>query len=320
MISDLKILNTIGDTFSPKAQNILEELGEVTHRNVNKDELLEIIAGYDIVVVGIYPMIDKEVIDKAKKLKHIVIPANTLENIDVDHAEKKGINIVSLYGELDFLDTITSTAELACGLMIDIVRFTPQAFESVKEYEWDRERFRGHTLRRKTLGIIGMGRLGKLMARYGQGLQMNVLFFDPYVENGIMPDCKKVSLNDLLAQSDIISLHPQLTDETENMINSEAFKKIKKNAYIVNTARDRIVNESDLVRALEHGEIAGYAADVLAGEFEFDTKGFKNHPLVEYAKTHNNVIIVPHTGGMTHESREDTDVFTTEKLKDIINL
>ncbi len=310
----MKILNILGSHLAPKAKKILEEIGEVDDREVVYKELLDIVDQYDIIFVGLYPMIDKAVMDKAVKLKYVAIPANTIENIDEEYAKSKGIAVVSLWGEHEFLNTITSTAELACGLMIDIARFTPWAFDTVKNYKWDRENFRGHTLHGKTLGIVGMGRLGTWMARYGKAFGMDVIFYDPQVKESRVPDCRRVSFDELLAQSDVVSLHAHLNKETENMFNAGVFKKMKNTAYLVNTARGRIVDEVALLEALQSGEIAGYAADVLADEFRFDDTGFVRHPLVEYAKTHRNAIIVPHTGGMTHESRENTDIFTAEKL------
>lgn len=314
----LKILNTFGNTFAPKAKEIINMLGDVDYKNVTQEEFLKIIPEYDVVIVSINPVVDKNVIDKGKKLKFIVEPSNTLENIDVQYAESMGIEVVSLRGESEFLDTITGVAELALGLMIDVNRFTPFAFDSVKKGEWLRENYRGHNLYKKTLGIFGMGRLGNMMARFGKALQMNVIFFDPYVEKSNVSGCKKVSFEELLSKSDIISIHAILTKETENMFDESAFKKIKKSTYVINTARGKIIDEKALLSALENNKIAGFATEVLADELEFDGRGFQKNPLVEYSKTHKNVIIVPHIGGVTQESRENTDIFVAEKLKKII--
>lgn len=313
----LKILNTLGEHFAPRARKVLDSLGNVLYREITHRELLDIADQYDVIFVGLYPMIDKEIMDKAKKLKYIAIPANTLENIDTEYAKSRKIEVVSLLEETDFLNTITGTAELAAGLMVDIVRLTPWAFDSVKNYKWDRENFRGHNLYGKTLGIVGMGRLGKWMARYGKAFGMNVLYFDPHIELSESDASnlgEEVSFDELLERSDIISIHAHLNKETEKMFNAGVFKKMKNDAYLINTARGRIVDEAALLQALEKGEIAGYAADVLADEFRFDDTGLANHPFIDYAKGHRNVIIVPHTGGMTHESRENTDLFVAEKL------
>ncbi len=311
----MKILNTFGEHFAPDAKKILDTLGDVDYKEMTHNELIGVAELYEILVVGILPMIDKEVIDVATKLKYIVIPSNTLENIDVEYAESKGIKVISLWKEQDFLNTITGTAELACGLMIDIVRRTPWAFDDVKNYKWEREKFRGHNLFGKTLGIVGMGRLGTWMAKYGKAFGMDVIFYSPHVKECSLPDCKKVEFSELLKKSDIISIHAHLDKDTEKMFDEKSFKKMKNESYLINTARGKIVDEQALLASLKSDEIAGYATDVLADEFRFDDTGLVKHPLVDYAKEHNNVIIVPHIGGMTTESRERTDVFIIDKLK-----
>jgi len=315
----MKILNAFGGFFAPKAKTILETLGDVEYRTLTHQELLRVADQYDIIVLGIFPVIDKAIIDRATKLKYIVVPANTLENIDVDYAKEKGIEVVSLWGEEEFLKTITGTAELAFGLMIDIVRKTPWAFDDVKQYTWDRERFRGRNLAGKTLGIVGMGRLGTWMAEYGTAFGMNIVFYSPHTGESAVTGARNVSLPVLLKESDIISLHAHLNKETERMIGAPQFKQMKDTAYLINTARGKIVDETALLDALKAGEIAGYAADVLADEFHFDETGLVNHPLIDYAKEHQNAIIVPHIGGVTVESREDTDVFVTKKLQKLLS-
>ena len=315
----MKILNTFGKNFGLEAKTMLDTFGEVDYQEMTHNELLEVIDQYDIIVVGILPMIDKEAMDKAKKIKYIVIPSNTLENIEVEYAESKGIKVLSLWEEKDFLNTITGTAELACGLMIDIVRATPWSFDHVKNYKWEREKFRGHNLYGKTLGIVGMGRLENWMAKFGKAFGMNIIFYDPYVEKSSVPDCKKIEFLELLNKSDIISIHAHLNKETEEMFNKDAFKKMKDGVYLINTARGKIVDEVELLNALQEKKIAGYATDVLAEEFYFDDTGLRNYPLIEYAKEHQNIIITPHIGGMTIESRERTDIFIVEKLRKELN-
>lgn len=315
-----KILNTVGEIFAEEGKKVLSELGEAHYLSLTQEKLEEIIGDYDIIFVQLGLNITKSVIDKALNLKVIATATTGLDHIDVEYAKSKSIPVISLRGEDEFLRTVTGTAELAFGLIIDLLRFTPFAFDSVKNYEWDRERFRGHNLYGKTLGIVGLGRLGKLMASYANGFKMKVLAVDPNIseEEMLKFNCEKVDFETLLAQSDVISIHVHLMPETENMFNAPVFSKMKKTAYLINTARGKIVNESDLLRALENKEIAGYAADVLSDELNFEN-GFDNHPLVGYAKNNNNLIIVPHIGGMTIESREATDIFIAQKLKNFLN-
>lgn len=309
----LKILNTIGEQFAPEAKKILGRIGQVDYRGVTQKEFERIAAAYDAAVVGLTPLVDKKVLARPGRLKVIAIPANTLTSIDLPSAQKKGVEVVSLSGETAFLNTITGTAELALGLLIALARFIPWSFDSVKKYEWERERFRGRTLYGKTLGIIGMGRLGKWMARYAGSFQMKVVFYDPYVHKSPVPGCRRVSFGQLLRESDVISLHVHLNQATEKMINGRVFQKMKRGVYLINTAVAGIVDERALLAALKQGQIAGYGADIIDDLSKFNTKS-PRHPLVEYVKVNRNVIIVPRTGGMTYESRTRTDVFIAEKL------
>lgn len=314
-----KILNTIGSKCTTRAKEVLSSLGEVDYLDLNQIELLSKIELYNILVVGLGLNIDKAVLDKADNLKIIATATTGLDHIDVGYAKSKGMEVVSLRGETEFLNTITSTAELAFGLMIDLLRLTHHAFFDVKNYHWDRESFRGHSLLGQTLGIVGLGRLGIAMARYANAFGMKVLACDPNLDDNVFIDnnCHKVSFDDLVKESDVISIHVHLDKDTENMFNQKIFQQMKNSAYLINTARGKIVNEQDLLKSLENKQLAGYATDVLADELNFD-KEFINHPLVEYAKTHNNFIIVPHIGGMTHESREATDIFIAEKIKKLL--
>lgn len=311
-----KILNTIGDVFTPEAKEILGQWGKVDYLIPAQDKLAEIVGEYDIFVVGLGLNFTKEIFDKATNLKVIATATTGLDHIDVEYAKSKGIEILSLRGENEFLDTITGTAELAFGLLIALVRQIPAGFDSVKNYEWNREKFRGHSLYGKTLGIVGLGRLGKWMARYGVAFGMKVIACDPYVTDEIFEklNCRKVNFENLLKESDVVSVHVHLNKETENMFNKNAFEAMKKTVFIINTSRGKIVDEKDLLEALENKKIAGAASDVLANELDFD-KNFTSHPLIEYTKHNNNLIIVPHIGGMTYESREATDIFIAQKLK-----
>jgi D-3-phosphoglycerate dehydrogenase len=309
-----KILNTIGEIYTSEAKKILSQLGDVDYVSMEQDQLKDRIGQYDILVIGLGLVFNREVLERANRLKVIATATTGFDHIDVEYAKLHDISIISLRGEKDFLNTITGTSELAFGLMIDLMRKTPWAFDAVRRYEWNRNAFRGRNLYGKTLGVVGIGRLGSWMARYARAFNMDVLFFDPKVEISPVAGCQKTTFDDLLTESDVVSVHVHLTRDTENMFNSAVFSKMKKGSYLVNTSRGRIVNERDLLDAVEQGQIAGYAADVLADELQF-VNGFSEHPLVEYARTHDNVLIVPHIGGMTHESRERTDIFIAEKLK-----
>lgn len=309
----MKILNTIGKEYPQEARDILKNLGTVDYCALSQKELLRRIGDYDAAVIGLGLIFNKEVLPRAKKLTVIATTTTGLDHIDIEEAKKRGITVLSLRGETAFLNTITGTAELAAGLMIEVLRRMPSAFESVKRYEWNRDAFRGHNLYGQTLGVVGLGRLGRWMARYGEAFGMRVLFTDPHIKKSPSKNFKKVSFAELLKESDVISIHVHFGRDTENMFSVREFSQMKKNAVLINTSRGKIVNERDILAALNKKVIAGYAADVLADELSFE-KGFRNHPLVEYAKKNQNLIIVPHIGGMTEESRVATDTFMAWRL------
>jgi D-3-phosphoglycerate dehydrogenase len=296
-----KIICTIG-SFTPKAQAILESIGDVTLTETLNGNLED--ATCFIVQLGVN--ITRDVIDSAPNLKIIATATTGLDHIDVSHAESKGITVLSLKGETEFLNSITATAELALGLLISLVRKIPIAHASVIHGKWDREGHRGHSLSGKTLGVIGYGRLGKMMALYGEALGMKVIYSDPNE-----PD--EISVLELLPQSDVISVHVHLDDGTENMIDADALQLVRPGAVLINTARGKIVNEQAVIEALESGALAGYATDVLSNELDFEDSQATGD-LIEYAQSHDNVLITPHIGGTTVEAREATDVFIARKL------
>ena len=197
----------------------------------------------------------------------------------------------------------------------------PWAFDSVKHGEWKREKFAGFNLYEKTLGIVGLGRLGRWMAKYGRAFGMKVFFCDPNVDEsvGLEVGAEKVSFDDLLTMSDVVSINVDLSPKTENLFTAETFKKMKPSAILINTARGKVVNEKDLLTALQEKIVAGYATDVLADETSFVGGVISaSYPLVEYSKNNQNLIIVPHIGGMTIDSRITTDVFMAKKVTNFL--
>jgi phosphoglycerate dehydrogenase-like enzyme len=156
-----------------------------------------------------------------------------------------------------------------------------------------------------------------MMARYGNALGMKVIYTDPNVDLDIK-EYRKVNLEQLLNESDFISIHIHLKPDTEYIFNSDSLSKMKPSSYIINTSRGKIVKEEDITEAINSGKLAGYATDVLDGEIAFVNNDCSEHILVKHAKTNPNILIVPHIGGMTHESRRDTDVFIAKKLASVI--
>ncbi len=306
----MKILCTI-EGFAPEALQILQSIGDAQVKLLKQNELLAEIPEYDCLVVQLGLNVDCSVIDAAPNLKYIATATTGVDHIDVAYAESKGIQVLSLQGETKLLESITPTAELAFGLMIVLVRKVVEAHEDVLRNKWNRFTHQGHSLAGMTLGIVGYGRLGKLMGRYCTALGMQMVYTDPNVEGS-------VPLQQVLQSSDVVSLHAPLTKETEGMIGAKELALMKPTAHLVNTARGKIVDEAAIIDALEKKMLAGYAADVLRDEWSF-TKENAQAPIIEYAKTHTNVILTPHIGGTTKEARELTDVFIVKKLKKAIH-
>jgi len=254
-------------------------------------------------------MFDKEKIDMCSSLHVLGTPSTGELHIDVDYARKKNISICSLRNQKEFLSKITPTAELAWGLILCVTRRIPWAHDSVCEGRWEGKEFGKRTPRMlsgMSLGIVGLGRLGSLVARYGRAFRMKVFYYDPFVTDDCYVKCD--NLLGLAKSSDIVSIHVHLSRETENLIDSEFIRNMPKCSFIINTARGGIVNEDDLLEALKSGHLAGAGLDMLAGEH---MPGFKErlseHPLIRYAKTHDHLIITPKIGGCTIDAWEKAE-------------
>lgn len=226
--------------------------------------------------------------DAARNLKVITTASTGTDHIDLQEAASRGIAVLSIKNDIEFLRGVTSTAEQALALMLSVIRMIPSSFDSVKQGRWQSASFRGHMLSGKTLGIIGFGRLGEIMAGYGNALKMKVLVADPYKIVHVNY-VEQVSLEKLLERSDIFSLHVHLNDETRGMIGKNQINMMKDGAVIVNTSRGAIIDEMAMVEALESGKLGGAGLDVLATELYED---ISKSPVVQYARKHDNV--VPH--------------------------
>jgi D-3-phosphoglycerate dehydrogenase len=241
-------------------------------------------------------------------------------HIDVQYAAKKGIRAVTMKDEQRFLERITPTAELTWGLIIALTRNVVPAFNSVLNGEWERWPFGGRAmLSRMSLGVAGYGRLGKMVAKYGRCFGMPVQYFDPHEEVETDGVRRVGSLEELVAKSDIVTVHIPHTHQTENLFNANMFDRFKRGSYFINTSRGELVDSKALLECLENGQLAGGALDVLDDEFE---PGFGNkvvdHPLVRYASRNDNLIITPHIGGSTFDAWEETQKHTIEKIIEVL--
>ena len=256
-------------------------------------------------VIGVIADLVKVDLKKFPNLKFVASCTTGLDHIDADYCLEKGIIIISLWGETEFLENVWATAEHTWALILSLIRKVPWAFEDVKAGNWDREAWQGTELRGKTLGIVGHGRVGRQVENIAKAFGMPVYISDP--KHFIF-----YPFEYMLGRSDIVTVHVPLTDETRGMFGEREFRLMKSTAYFVNTSRGGVVDESALLDALEHGWIAGAALDVVCNEPNI------NPGLLEYAGTNSRLILSPHLGGNTAESRKNTQRFMTEKIRKFI--
>jgi D-3-phosphoglycerate dehydrogenase len=307
-----RILNLEPDNYSTEALAILQSLGRVDGGPLTRRELLERIGDYEIIIVRLAHQVDREIVGRTTRLKVIVTATTGLDHIDVAYAEAKNIKVLSLHGETEFLRSIPATAEHTWALLLALVRQIPAAFQSVLAGEWERDRFKGHDLAGKTLGILGLGRIGEMVACYGQAFDMRVVAYDPYRKDWLPGVERASSQSELLGQSQVLCVHVPLNEETENLLGAAELAQLPPGAILVNTARGQIIDEATLLSALEQGHLAGAALDVLGEERAADPN---RSLLVQYARSHNNLLITPHIAGATSESMAATEVFMARKLR-----
>ena len=197
------------------------------------------------------------------------------------------------------------------ALLLATVRRLPWAFAAACEGRWARDEFRGHQISGQTLGILGYGRLGRMVAEYGKAFRMKVIACE---RQSVMPapEVELVDFETLLRESDVLSIHVHLTEDNRGLIDREALAAMKQSAILINTSRGAIIDESALLEALQTGRLAGAGLDVIEGEW---STNLQEHPLIRYAREHQNLVISPHVGGVTYESQKMTLEYTVLKLK-----
>ena len=231
-----------------------------------------------------------------------------LNHIDVNYCNDNNIKIQCHKDDYELINQLPSTSELAFGLMLSLLRKIPHSQEHVSKYNWDYTQFMGRQIKDLNIGIIGYGRLGRMMYNYCKAFNANVYVHDPYVSSSLL--LKSTDLEEIFKKCDVISLHVHVTDETKHMINKDLFGYINKDCYIINTSRGEIVNELDIAVGLKTGKITGYATDVVEDEFDDLTKS----PIIDAMNTGENVIITPHVGGMTIEGQTKAYKWSINKL------
>jgi D-3-phosphoglycerate dehydrogenase len=297
----------IADKLSPAAAQIFKDRGIETDIKVglDRDQLIAIVGQYDGVAVRSATKITEKVIASANKLKVIGRAGIGVDNIDVNAATSKGIIVMNT----PFGNSIT-TAEHAVALMFALARQIPQADVSTQAGKWEKNRFMGVELTAKTLGIVGCGNIGSIVADRALGLRMKVIAYDPFLSPERARDIgvEKVELDELLARADFISFHTPLTDKTKNLLNAETLARTKKGVRIINCARGGLVDEVALRAALDSGHVAGAAFDV------FVTEPATENPLFG----HPNVVSTPHLGAATSEAQENVALQVAEQMSEYL--
>ncbi|SRR5579885_29485 len=297
----------IADKLSPAALDIFRQRGVEADVNtgLSKEELLKIVDWYDGIAVRSATKITADVIRAAKRLKVVGRAGIGVDNIDVPAATAAGVIVMNT----PFGNSIT-TAEHAIALMMALARQLPAANASTHEGRWEKNRFMGTELYGKTLGLVGCGNIGSIVADRAHGLKMKVIAYDPYLSPERAADLgvEKVELNDLLSRADFISLHTPLTPETKNIISADAINRMKKGARLINCARGGLVDEKALKAALDSGHLAGAALDV------FEEEPAKSNLLFGSDK----VVATPHLGASTAEAQENVAVQVAEQISDYL--
>src|SRR2546430_2583015 len=300
----------ICDPISPKGIALLQQQPEfkvtLREKRLPEAELLPLMGEVAAMVVRSETKVTRKVIDAAPKLRVIGRAGVGVDNVDVEAATQHGIVVMISSGV-----NATSTAELTFSMLMALARKIPQAHGSMKAGEWNRKEFQGVELYNKTLGILGMGRIGSEVARRAIAFGMRVLAYDPYLSlsRAKALQVELVELDEIYARADFITIHMPMSDETRGMINATAFAKMKKGVRVLNCARGGIIHEQDLYDAIKSGQVAGAALDVY--ELEPPPKDF---PLRELPQ----VIMTPHLGASTEEAQENVGIEVAEAITDYL--
>ncbi|MCB1146308.1 MAG: phosphoglycerate dehydrogenase [Leptospiraceae bacterium] len=303
MAEKFKVL--IADNLDAEGVEILENSGiiEVDYRKkTDREELLKIIGNYHGLIVRSATKVNKEVLDKCENLKVVIRAGVGVDNIDIPACSQKGVVVMNAPA-----GNSVSTAEQAIALMFALARKTPQANASMKEKKWEKSKFNGTQLTGKTIGVIGLGRIGKEVVKRCKGLQMHVLGFDPYIPKEAL-EYLQIELTDvdtILAKSDFITVHTPLTETTAGLVNSKNLSKLKPGVRLINCARGGIYDEAAIAEGIKSGVIAGAGLDVFTEE-----PPKPDLPLYEL----EDAILTPHLGASTDEAQLEVAKETADSM------
>lgn len=297
----------IADKLSPQAIDVFKQRGVEADvkTGLAPDELLKIIGDYDGLAIRSATKVTKEVLALGKKLKVVGRAGIGVDNVDLPAATALGVIVMNTpFGNS------TTTAEHAIAMMMSLARQIPQASASTHAGKWEKNAFMGVELSGKTLGLVGCGNIGSIVADRAQGLKMKVVAYDPFLssERASAMNIEKLELDALLARADFITLHTPLNEQTKNILNKDTLAKCKKGVRIINCARGGLINEVDLKAAIESGHVAGAALDV------FEEEPAKSNPLFGMPQ----IVCTPHLGASTNEAQENVAVQVAEQMADYL--
>ena len=300
----------ICDPISPKGIALFKQRPElkvtVLEKRLSEADLIPLIGEVEAMVVRSETKITRKVIENAPRLRVVGRAGVGVDNVDVEAATERGIVVMNTPGG----NTI-STAELTFSMLMALARHIPQAHGSMKAGEWNRKSFSGTELYNKTLGILGMGRIGAEVAKRAQAFGMTVIAYDPYlsVARAKVLNVETLALDEIYARADFITVHMPMTEETKGMINTSAIQKMKRGVRLLNCARGGIICEADLIEGIKSGQVAGAALDVYEAE-----PLAKDHPL----RALPQVIMTPHLGASTDEAQENVGIEVAEAITDYL--
>ncbi|HED05812.1 MAG TPA: phosphoglycerate dehydrogenase [Ignavibacteria bacterium] len=294
----------ITDAVDKKCAGIFEENGFEINYNPGMpvDEIKKVIKDYNALVVRSDTQVTADLIDLMDNMEVIGRAGAGVDNINIEAATRKGIIVMNTPG-----GNTVSTAEHTMALMLSMCRNIPQANQSLREDRWDRKKYKGTELQGKTLGVVGLGKVGREVAKRSKAFDMNVIGYDPVLSEEITNKMgvKLVDLNTVYLKSDILTFHVPLSDETRNMLSEEKLKICKDGVKIINCARGGIVNEDDLLQALNSGKVSGAAFDVYVTEPPVPNSPFIHHP---------KIVATPHLGASTEEAQEKVAIQIAEQI------
>ena len=299
------------DGFTPEVMASLPEWADVRLGPVPRGEIGRALRDFEIVWIRLGHRVRAGDISPNGRCRILTVPATGLDHIDLEACAQAGIRVVSLKGEIDFLRTVTATAEHTIALALALIRKVPAAHASVLEGRWDRDAFRGRELHGRPAGIIGLGRLGNIVAGYLRAFGMKVYAFDPRRDFAETVAIRCATLEELFAASDLVTVHVVYDSRTHHMIKAQHLACARPGAVLINTSRGGIVDQAALLSALENGTLGGAALDVIEGEPNVG----RDHPLVAYARKHENLVLTPHVGGNTRDSLAKSEAFIAAKTR-----